>query len=133
MSRKLKLSVGQKVIIRYMNDKIRYIKDTSTNNIDEWTTTGKITKIGRRYIYVDVGKIFKHTKFSIDNNYEEEKDWGSPNYKIYLSKEEIIKSIQAESLYSTIKNMFSSWHNNDNFTLSQLKKIVNIANENNKI
>ena len=128
MSRKLKLIKEQTVIIRYINDRLRYETDTSINNIDEWTTEGKITKIGRKYIEVDMGGYLD--KFDIEWNYNQKVNAGSPDYRLYLSKEEIINEIKAEELYKKLHNHFGGYGNNSGeFSLSQLERILEIVNE----
>lgn len=51
MDRKLKLKVGQKIVVKIeeMNNAARYL-DMSLNNINKWCFDGEVTKIGRKYI-----------------------------------------------------------------------------------
>jgi hypothetical protein len=128
VSRKLDLKVNQEVIIRYINDKIRYEKDTSIKNIDSWTTVGTVTKIGRKYLDVEFNGFLY--KFDMEWDYREKVNCGSPNYKLYLSKEEILDEIKAEELYSKVRDSFDSYGgNNGKFTLNQLERIKNIIDE----
>lgn len=128
MNRKLKLEKGQEVVVRYINDRIRYMKDSTVDNIDKWTSNGKVTKVGRKYIEVDMNGWLE--KFDIEFDYVQKTNIGSPDYKLYSSKEEIINEIETEELYREVKNHFGDWHNRNKFTLSQLKQILDIANEN---
>jgi hypothetical protein len=128
MARKLDLKKDQEVVIRYMNDKIRYKKDTSIKTIDNWTCEGKILKIGRKYIEVDLG-YSEPVKFDMERDYVQNVRVGSPDYKIYLSKQEIIDEIKAEEIYDTIRHDFDSWKNANKFTLDQLERIKSIINE----
>lgn len=131
MGRKLDLIKGQEVIIRYINDRVRYKKDRSINNIDEWTAKGEVTKVGRKYIEVDMNGFLE--KFGIEYDYVQKTNMGSPDYKLYLSKEEIINEIKAEEIYRELNNYFGSYGNSKGkFTLDQLERIINIVNENNE-
>lgn len=128
MNRKLDLEKGQEVVVRYINDRIRYTKDRTINNIDKWTSNGKVTKVGRKYIEVNMNGLLE--KFDIEYDYVQKTNIGSPDYKLYLSKEEIINEIETEELYTEVKKYFGNWRNIGKFTLSQLKQILDIVNEN---
>jgi hypothetical protein len=128
MERKLNLVKDQEVIIRYINDRMRYEKDKSIENIDNWTCIGKVVKIGRKYIEVNMGR-YSNEKFDIERDYEQKVNAGSPDYKIYLSKEEIIDEIKADEIYKSIRNEFDGWKNVNKFTLNQLQRIKNIIDE----
>ena len=129
MNRKLDLKKDQEVIIRHINDKIRYIKDKSIENIDEWITKGTVLKIGRKYIEIDM-RYISNEKFDIEFDYVQKTKYGSPDYKIYLSKEEIVEEIKCEELYDQIQNTFGRYgRNNNKFNLNQLQRIVDIIKE----
>lgn len=129
MGRKLNLAKGQDVIIRYINDRIRYKKDVSISNIDEWTTKGIVTKIGRKYIEVNMNGFL--VKFDIEFDYRQKSNMASPAYKLYLSKEEITNEIKAEEMYRKLNSHFVECiNNNGKFTLDQLERILSIVNEN---
>ena len=129
MSRNLELKKDQKVIIRYINDRIRYTEDRTIENIDKWTTESTITKVGRKYIEATINGFPE--KFDIEYDYVQKVRCGSPDYKIYLSKEEIIEEVKCEELYSDIKNNYFGGYgrNNGKFTLDQLERIMSIINE----
>jgi hypothetical protein len=112
---------------------LRYEKDKSIENIDNWTCKGKIVKIGRKYIEVDMG-CYLNEKFDIERDYEQKVNAGSPNYKIYLSKEEIIDEIKADKIYQYIRDKYFNGYgrNANKFTLNQLERIINIVNEGDK-
>lgn len=128
MDRKLHLKKGQKVVVRYINDKLRGIPDTSINGIANWTTSGEATKVGRKYIYVKIGS-YNEQQFDIEDDYRQKTNIGSPDYKLYTSKEEILAEIKTEDLYTDIKRYFSSWSNSNKFTLNQLERIKDIVKE----
>lgn len=128
MNRKLKLEKEQEVVIRYINDRIRYMEDRTIDNIDKWTSNGKVTKVGRKYIEVDMNGFLE--KFDIEFDYVQKTNIGSPDYKLYLSKEEIINEIGTEELYREVKNHFGDWHNRNKFTSRQLNQILDIISVN---
>jgi len=129
MDRKLDLKVGQKVVVTIIkrSNASRH-KDMSLENIDNWCFDGEVTKIGRKYITVKWDK-WSEEQFSIENDYNNKTDY-SCDYKLYLNKEEIIKERKADELYNEIKTHFSGWGGNENFSLDQLERIINIINEN---
>ena len=128
MDRKLNLQVGQPVAIKIeeMSNASRRV-DMSLENIDEWCFDGEITKIGRKYITVK----FKgyEDQFSIEYDYRQKYTYGGADYKLYLSKEDVIKEKKADDLYYGIKSKFSSYKNSV-FTLDQLERITKIIEEN---
>jgi len=128
MSRKLNLKKGQKVVVRYINDKLRGIPDKSINGIDRWAVSGEATKVGRKYIYVKIGS-YNEQQFDIEDDYRQKTNIGSPDYKLYTSKEEILAEIKAEELYTDVKRYFSSWSNDNKFTLDQLERVKDIVKE----
>ena len=69
-------------------------------------------------------------KFDSEWDYNQKVNCGSPNYKLYLSKEEIINEGKADKLYDKIKSCFNNYSNNNEFTLDELNKILDIINEN---
>lgn len=126
MSRKLKLKIGQEVAVR--REEMRGFSKT-LDNIDNWVLEGKVTKVGRKYITVDVGVEHKREIiFDMEDEYREKYDIGMAEYKLFLSKEDIIDDYLAGSLYIEIKRSFSSY-SNSSFKLSQLERILEIINE----
>lgn len=78
----------------------------------------EITKIGRKYITIgDYGQ------FEMDSRHQ--KSDYSPNYKFYLSREEIQDELEYDRLLSKTRQFFSNWGKLD-ITLEQLKAIDKI-------
>ena len=126
--RKLDLKVGQKVIIAKINDNVRYLRyeeGIGKHNIDKWTREGVITKIGRKLITVNMGG-FEY-KFDSTMDYEEQCRIGSPDNKLYLSKEEIIQELDYEEMVWGIKSIFNRY--SIDLSYEQVKRIYDIINE----
>lgn len=62
-------------------------------------------------------------KFDITQNFRHYCTVGSVNYKLYLSKDDILEDMECEKLYKDIKNLFSSWDNDRKYTIKQLQKV----------
>lgn len=132
MDRKLKLKVGQKVVVKIeeMSNAARNLglEGMTLDNIDKWCVNGEVTKIGRKYITVKFNK-WNEEQFSIEDDYRQKYTLGGANYKLYLNKEEIINDFKANKIYVSIQYYFSSYKNS-RFTLDQLKRIKEIIDEN---
>lgn len=128
MDRLADLKVGDKVIIRYINDAIRYIKDRSINNIAEWTRKEpcEVTKITKKYVTVKFTDTWEE-KFDREFDYVQKVNRGSANYKLYRNLEEIILEEQANDLYYKVKKtFFDSWNRPDEMTLEKLERVAQI-------
>ena len=129
-----KLKVGQEVAIARINDSVRVLRreeGIGIHNIEKWTTKGIVTKIGRKLITVNVNG-FEY-KYNSKCNYEEQVKYGSPDSRLYLSIDDIIK----EELYNTmcmkIRNKFSifglDYYDKIDLSYEQVERIYNIINE----
>jgi len=129
--RNLKLKVGQQivVVIEPCSNASRYVV-TSLKNIDKWCFNGEVTIAGRKYITVkfQVNDWFKTEQFVIDEDYRQKYNSGGADYKLFLSKDNVLEKLESDSLYSYIKEMFNGFYNSG-FTLDQLKRIESIVNE----
>ena len=128
MSRNLKLTVGQKVVVKIEDNSnaSRYV-DMSLENIDNWCFEGEVTKVGRKYITVKF-RTYKEEQFSIEDDYRQKYNCGGADYKLYLSKDEVVEEKEAEEIYSQIRHKFSAYKNSE-YTLEQLKRIKSIIGE----
>lgn len=105
MARVLKLTVGQKVAVKIEdNSNASRYTDMSLENIDNWCFEGEVIKVGRKYTS------------------------GGADYKLYLSREEVIEEKEANEIYRQIKHEFDGYKN-DKYTLDQLKRIKSIVEE----
>lgn len=129
-----KLSVGQEVIIALTNDSLRYLKRTETvgiHNIDKWTKKGIITKIGRKFITVNMNGIER--KYNSEENYSEDCKYGSPDSKLYLSLNDIIEENNYNDMCKDINKYFNgyifNYYEKLNLTLEEVEQIYNIINK----
>lgn len=56
-------------------------------------------------------------KYDITQNFEHYHTFGSVNYKLYLSKSEILEDMECKKLYNDIKKLFSSRNNDRKYIL----------------
>ena len=128
MNRTLDLKKEQEVFIKIeeMSNRSRS-KDMSIGNIDAWVFKGVVLSVGRKYINVKVLDSYNfEIKFEIDTDYREHYVAGGSNYKLYLSKQDIIDEKEADDIYDSIKSSFGSWKNNNKYSLEELKEIIKI-------
>lgn len=122
--------IGQKVYLKIIkgSNAARYISKDEVNNFESWIDEKVVTKIGKKYITVmdSTESTYGEEKFDITQNFRHYYTVGSANYVLYLSKEDILKDMECEKLYSEIKNLFSSWKNERKYTLDQLQKVKEI-------
>jgi hypothetical protein len=133
MDRKLDLKVGQKVAVKIEehSNASRHV-DMNLDNIDKWCFDGEVTKIGKKYITVSFkGGYNPVEQFIVDEDYSQKVKAGGSNYRLYSSKEEVIREYKSEKLYTSIRNNFNDFDNNNKFSLEQLEKIMDIINKNN--
>lgn len=129
-----KLSVGQEVVIALINDSLRslrMIETISIDNIDKWTKTGVVTKIGRKFITVSSKGIER--RYNSEGNYEEECKYGSPDSKLYLSLDDIIEENKYNDMCKDINKYFNgyifNYYEKLNLTIEEVEQIYNIINK----
>lgn len=131
MDRKLNIVAGQEIAIKIemTSNKARGIT-MALDNTKDWIFEGVVTKATKKQIYVNmkIGECINAEIFVIDDDYKQKYTFGGANYKLYLSKDDIIEEFQAQQLYNSIKNNFDSFENS-NLSLSQLEKIKSIIDE----
>lgn len=106
------LSAGQTVWYRLTSD--RRGDDTSLKET-------KILSVGKKYIEVEeknLGKFFKSTLKQDAGKY-------TSKYQIYLSKEQYDNEVEANKIYSELRNIFSGY-GKTNMELSKLRAILTI-------
>lgn len=122
--RKLDLKKGDKVVLtieRGSNASRRV--NMSLENISEWTLTGEVITVGRKYITVKLNTSWEQIeKFEVEFDYRQKVSCGSSDYKLYVSLEDIINERKAEKICDKLRSIFSSW-NKPNISLSTLEKI----------
>lgn len=85
-------------------------------------TEHTVTKIGRKY-FEATGL---NDKINIENLTYESKMYSQHNYKLYLSKQEILDKNEANELYNKIQHLFSHYSNRS-FTLEDLRSVAKIV------
>lgn len=120
-----KLEIGQTVWVKILkhSNASRFL---NSNNIEDWIYEGEIVKVGRKYITVDFSR--GERKFNKEDDYRDKFEYGGANYQLYLTKEDIIDEQRTEKLYRRLSREFSSYENNNGFSLGQLQKIEKILN-----
>lgn len=124
LKRNLNLKVGENVFVTLYGGNITRRKDMSLKNIDNWCFNGEVVSVGRKYIKVKFKGMID--TFVIENDYEQKYTCGCPDYKIYLSKEEIVEERRSAELYSKVKMLFSSYTNPYGYSSEDLEKIIEI-------
>lgn len=111
-----KISVGQTICLKPVGNMTRHLNGNILDAIREV----KVTKVGRKYFYTDR---FNNKKFSL----EEMRDVSeySAEWKVYLSKQDIIDEIECDKLAYKIRCQIGSY-GKTNLTLDQLRRINEI-------
>ena len=127
------LKVGQEVAIRikdFCNARQRLRKQLTLENIEDWCFTGTVTKAGKKYITVEfqIGEMLHKAQFSVEDEYNEKEKAGGSDYKLYETKEDIIKEVQCKQLYNDISDNFKKFDESA-YTLDQLQRIMSILKE----
>lgn len=98
----------------------------SLANIDEWTVSAEVITVGRKYITVQLDNSWKEQKkFEIDNNYREKSEC-SNDYRLFTSKDEVIRDRKSEMLCFEISKIFGNWRRPDLSleTLEAIKELI---------
>jgi len=127
------LKVGQEVAIRikdFCNARQRLRKQLTLENIEDWCFAGTVTKAGKKYVTVEfqIGEMLHKAQFSVEDEYNEKEKAGGSDYKLYETKEDIIKEVQCKQLYNDISDNFKKFDESA-YTLDQLQRIMSILKE----
>lgn len=128
MSRVLNLKKGDKCIVaREWTG--RTVRDgfTRLDNVEEWTWEVEVVTVSKKYITVN----FRGTKekFDIGFDYQRRVNYGESDYKLYMTRDEVLNRVKANQLHGKIKSKFSEY-GDTKYTLDQLERIMAIINEN---
>lgn len=121
-----KLHVGRKVFLKPIGE---YASQIFKGSILEGVKERKVSKIGRKYFYVE-SKINRQVlKFNLDDFFESTQ--GCPRWQVYFSMEEVIKSIADESDTNRINRKIndSVRYGRINLNVDQLRRIEKIIDE----
>lgn len=131
MDRKLDLKVGQEVVVKIIEGSNASRRENmSLDNIDSWCFNGEVTKVGRKYITVKFNN-WQEYQFDIEFDYRNKYTAGGADYQLYLSKQEVVNEKESNNLYKYIQTEFNGYSGNKGkFTLDQLRRIMDIINEN---
>jgi hypothetical protein len=109
------IQVGQKL---YEYSKERYA------NKGEFTIQERtVTKVGRKLFEVDDNS---RQKFSIDKLRYEDKNYTQFNRKLYLTKQEILDTIDCAKLYSQVMKELGQYNKPAHISYDQIKAIAEI-------
>ena len=126
--RKLNFKKGDKCIvaIEKMSNVARYV-DMSLGNIENWTFTGTINTVGKKYITASWG-LHNNIKFDIEADYTEVYKKGGANYRLFTNIQEIKEVEETELINKKIREMLGSY-GKARYTLDKLKRIEKILQE----
>ena len=82
-----------------------------------------VTKVGKKYFECSDLR----DKITISNLKHEDNVYSQRNYQMYRSKQEILDKNEMNSLFQKIKQSFSDYNHNGNFTIEQLRNIADIV------
>ncbi|WP_444559018.1 beta barrel domain-containing protein [Bacillus stercoris] len=115
------IKVGSTVYLKPINNAARYGRKDILEKV--------VLKKGRKYFYVgntvetETRRMFK---FSLEDMREVTEY--SPDWELYLSKQEIIDKEEKKKLMSDIRSVFDRWSTAD-LTLDQLRRVHEIISE----
>ena len=128
MDRKLDIKKGDTVFAKIEEGSNASRRITMTlDNLDEWVLEGIATSVGKKYITVKFNE-YHEDKFVIEHDYRQKYTYGSADYKLYTSKQEILDEREATMIYRRLRNEFTSV-NNKSLSLDQLRRIRDIVSE----
>lgn len=107
----------------------RYLKDKP---FEDRILPATVLSVGNKYITVrpDKWSVGGEVRFRIQERFLQA---GGIDYELFLTVQDIYDSEESESVYSSVRNSFSSWKNNKKYSLDQLKKIKAIIEEENNV
>lgn len=117
---KSKLTKGQTAYVKIMGNASRYIK---SDNPEDYIEEVIVTSVGSKFITVERG--YNTIKFDMEGNQVTQY---CRDYRLYVSKQDIIDEIELDKLSSKIRRKFEGYGRCD-FTLDQLRRIDAIINE----
>ena len=106
----------------YVGQTVWYKSLSGRRGDDVSLTETKIASVGKKYFETEeryLGRFFKDTLKHDAGQY-------SSRYQIYLSKEQYENEVEANQIYSELRNIFSSY-GRTNMELSKLRAILSIV------
>ena len=122
--KKSDFKVGQTVFLKIIagSNVVRYI---NPKNIEDHMMEATVKNIGRKYITVDPLKGCE-VKFNMAEDFRQFYEYGGRDYDLFLSKQDILDDIESEKIYKILRNELSSYRNDREFSLEQLKAVYTI-------
>lgn len=118
--------VGQTVYVELTGNASR--GKTAEQCIEEW----EIVSVGRKYVKAnEIGKTWKDATFEqreSDGRFVQKTNY-SPDYILYLTRQEIEDKHEKTRLYQEISEVFRGYGESKKLTLEQLRKIKGILEE----
>lgn len=113
---------GQKVYLFIIegSNEFRHVKEKP---FSERIKPVIVTSVGKKYISVDLRGTT--VKFDVEDDFQEVTNY-SRNYELFLNEQSIYDYQESEDLYWQIKQNFSHWRNEGQYSLAQLKQIKEI-------
>ncbi|WP_252500843.1 beta barrel domain-containing protein [Bacillus subtilis] len=115
------IKVGSTVYLKPINNAARYGRKDILEKV--------VLKKGRKYFYVgNTGETETKRMFKFSLEDMKEVTEYSPDWELYLSKQEIIDKEEKKKLMSDIRSVFDRWSTAD-LTLDQLRRVHEIISE----
>ncbi|WP_413154934.1 hypothetical protein [Bacillus subtilis] len=115
------IKVGSTVYLKPINNAARYGRKDILEKV--------VLKKGRKYFYVgNTGETETRRMFKFSLEDMKEVTEYSPDWELYLSKQEIIDKEEKKKLMSDIRSVFDRWSTAD-LTLDQLRRVHEIISE----
>lgn len=121
--------VGNTVWLKIIegSNRARY-SNINPNDVESWIVEATVENVGSKFISVKI-RGTQIVKFNIKNNFHQIYVCGGADYKLYLSKQDVLNDIESENIYQEIKNDFMASRNHKKLSLEQLRKIKEILDD----
>lgn len=114
--------VGQEVWLRPVNNGLRFYKCSLLK--------ATVIKVGRIYLTVEYNN--RKIQFDAEYNFTQKTDY-SPDYKLYISKEDAVRDMNNSIEYGQLAQKLSSFNEWRSLSLDQMRRVKEIIEENKTI
>lgn len=118
-----RIKIGQKVVLKPVNNTARYIKGDILENLSE----GEITKVGRKYLTVSLNK-YNEIQFELDG-FKHKNGGYCADYELYFSRQVVEDEIIRDRMFSRCQSFFGylgNYKSKSLITKEELETITSI-------